>query len=88
MHSLPGQFLNLERVDTMTTTIYETATEAIIHSALYGEVGHCEDTRENHECLLAACDDHCSGNGLEDYWTDDPDSDHKMLWRVNVATDC
>ena len=69
------------------TTTHQTADEAIAHSRQYGEIAHCEDTPANHEALLAACDDHCSGNGLEDYWVDDPDSDHKMLWRVNVATE-
>lgn len=69
------------------TTTYQTAAEAIDHSRQYGEIGHCKDTPANHETLLAECDDNCGGNGLEDYWADDPDSDHKMLWRVNVATE-
>jgi len=67
-------------------TTYATALDAIRHSEQYGEIGRCEDTPENHETLLAECDDHCSGNGLEDYWVEDPDSDHKMTWRVNIAT--
>lgn len=62
-----------------------TATEAIAHSEQYGGIAHCDDTPENHETLMVECDDHCSGNGLEDYWADDPDSTDKMAWRVNVA---
>ena len=68
----------------MTMTIYRTALEAIRHSEQYGEIAHCEDTPANRERLTIECDDHCSGDGLEDYWANDPDSSHKMLWRVNV----
>ena len=66
-------------------TTYQTAAEAIAHSQQYDEIAYCEDTSENHETLLVECDDNCSGNGLEDYWADDPESDDKMLWRVNVV---
>ncbi len=64
---------------------YPTARQAIDHSIEYGEIGHCEDTSANHKTLLALCDDHCSGNGLEDYWADDPGSVDNLRWRVNVA---
>jgi len=64
---------------------YQTASEAIEHSLQYGEIAHCEDTPASHETLLSECDDHCSGNGLEDYWSVDPLSAWKMLWRVNVV---
>jgi hypothetical protein len=69
----------------MTAVTYKTANEAIRHSRQYDEISRCEDTPENHEALRRECDDHCSGNGLMDYWANDPDSDHKMLWRVNVT---
>ncbi len=65
---------------------HKTADEAIRYSEQYGEISYCEATRENRERLLAASDNHHSGNSLEDYWADDPDSDHKMLWRVYIAT--
>lgn len=66
---------------------YETANDAIRHSAQYGEIAHCTDTPANREQLLAGCDDHCSGNGLEDYWSNITDSDDdRMLWRVNIET--
>jgi len=65
---------------------FEHAKEAIQHSEQLSEIAHCEDTAENHETLLAESDGHHSGNGLEDYWADDPDSEDKMLWRVNVET--
>jgi hypothetical protein len=67
-------------------TIYKTAIEAINHSNRYREISFCEDTPANHERLLIECDNHTSGKGSEDYWAVDPDSDHKMLWRVNVET--
>lgn len=71
----------------MPLTIYKTALEAIRHSVQFGEIGHCEDTPENHERLLIESDGNSGGRRHDDYWKDDPDSDHKMLWRVNVAMD-
>ncbi len=78
------------RENEMTITIYKTALEAIRHSVQFGEIGHCEDTPENHERLFIESDGNDGGRkprSANDYWKDDPDSDHKMLWRVNVPMD-
>lgn len=63
---------------------HATAALAIRHSEQYGEIAMCANTQDNQDALLMICDDDCQTNGLHDYWLDDPDSDEKMLWRVNV----
>ena len=68
--------------------IHQTAAEAIQHSEQYGEIAHCEDTPANHEYLYMESDGNTGGTiprTADDYWADDPDSDYKMTWRVNVV---
>ena len=66
-------------------TTYKTALEAIRHSQQYGEIAQCEDTPQNRDQLRIESDGNCETNDGQDYWADDPESDEKMLWRVETV---
>lgn len=35
--------------------------------------------------LFQDCDGHVEANGVLEYWGNDPESEHKMSWRVHLA---
>ena len=68
---------------------FETAKEAIQHSADRDTIAFCENTDENTEYLVSECDDWTESNEGYEYWADADGSDGtdgKMEWRVHVIT--
>ena len=60
------------------------AKEAMNRSRSYNEIVYCDDTQENRDILLAECDGNVEANGVSEYWTDDPDRNDGMIWRVHI----
>jgi hypothetical protein len=61
-----------------------TAEKAIERSKSHDEIVTIDYDADAGETLAAECDDSVHGNGVTEYWANDPDSETKMLWRVHM----
>lgn len=60
------------------------AEQAIERSKSHDEIVTIDYDQAAYEELRAECDDIIDANDVTEFWSDDPDSEDGMLWRVHV----